>query len=211
MKFTQAVVAALVTLCHVPSPVSASLVEEVRSLQEEQANNNVGADFKKETPTPRPTAQPSTASPTSAPCFTMSFTSNGITDGRIFRDVVPGVCDAPKPFPGIIFTGNDFQYMEIPVFVSAAVPSCVTIDWTLGSDCVTGATGPLIHASAYTDFNPLDQTSGFLGDLGGSDLIQFAFALDAGEDFNLVVQQMIIGTTPPSTCSFQMCKTVTPL
>jgi hypothetical protein len=115
----------------------------------------------------------------------------------------------PKSFPGLSQVGDNLLYEEVPVTVSAAVDSCVTIDWFLLDGCIPVDTES-IHPSAYSDFNPLDQSTGYLGDLGGSDLPQFSFALNAGEDFILVLQQNFFGLDP-LTCTFEVCLTVEPL
>lgn len=120
------------------------------------------------------------------PAYTVNGTFSGTNtqDGRLFRDGEPSTC-ANKPYPGNFGVGttNNFETYTYPNV--SPDPACVLVNF----DPNAGATpcGVNAHLSAYsTAYDPLNQATNFLGDVGSSDTLPFMVTIPGATDLVLV-------------------------
>lgn len=144
------------------------------------------------TPTPQGTGAVCPDAPVLA-----SFTGNTSQDGRIYRDAIPSACPN-KAYPGIFNQGTQYNFETFTYRNTSAAAACVTVNFdpdTQGTaPCATNA-----HASAYIGaYNPADQATNFVGDVGSSIAQPFAFEVPGGEDMVLVVTN----TSSAAVCDF---------
>ena len=125
-----------------------------------------------------------------------AFTGGTTQSGRIFRDGIASTC-AGKAYPGIFNAGTTYNYETFTYGNTGATPSCVTINF----DPDAGATpcGTNAHASAYAgSYDPANQGTNFLGDVGSSVAQPFAFTIPAGQQLVLAVTN----TANAAVCTF---------
>lgn len=126
-----------------------------------------------------------------------SFTGAMVQDGRIFRDAIPSECPN-KVYPGIFSEGTQYNYETFTYRNTGTAAACVTVNFdpdTQGATpCATNA-----HASAYIgSYDPMDQGTNYVGDVGSSIAQPFAFEVPGGEDMVLVVTN----TASAAICDF---------
>lgn len=127
---------------------------------------------------------------------TVTFTGATTQSGRIFRDAIPSACPS-KPYPGIFNVGTIYNYEEFIYSNTSGATACVTVNF----DPNTGATpcGTNAHASAYLNsYDPANQATNFVGDVGSSLTQPFAFDVPAGINMVLVVTN----TASAAICDF---------
>jgi hypothetical protein len=125
-----------------------------------------------------------------------AFTGGTTQSGRIFRDGIANTC-ANKPYPGIFNAGTTYNYETFTYGNTGTAPSCVTINFD--PDAGAAPCGTNAHASAYsTSYDPGNQGTNFLGDVGSSVAQPFSFTIPAGESLVLAVTN----TSAADTCSF---------
>jgi hypothetical protein len=126
-----------------------------------------------------------------------AFTGATTQDGRIFRDAMPSVCPS-KVYPGIFGAGAQFNFETFSYANTSAAAACVTVNFnpdTVGTTpCTTNA-----HASAYLgSYDPTNQATNFVGDVGSSVAQPFLFEVPAGQNMVLVVSN----TSAAAICDF---------
>lgn len=126
-----------------------------------------------------------------------TFTGTTTQSGRIFRDAIPSTCPS-KVYPGIFNVGTTYNYESYTYSNTDAAAACVTVNFdpdTVGaSPCTTNA-----HASAYIgSYDPLNQATNFVGDVGSSLAQPFSFEVPAGQDMVLVVTN----TSAQGVCTY---------
>jgi len=109
-------------------------------------------------------------------------------DGRLNRDGVASMCAPPKPWPGDWDPGTLYSYKVFGPYLNGP-DICVTVNFDpnpgTGNDCGTNA-----HAMAYLDsFDPTDRSLNYLGDVGSSDTLPFAFATAPNSSILIVIQE----------------------
>ena len=126
-----------------------------------------------------------------------AFTGTNTQDGRIFRDAVASTCPN-KVYPGIFGAGTLFNFETYTFPNTSAAAACVTVnfdpDTAPGTPCATNA-----HMSAYAgSYDPVNQGTNFLGDVGSSLAQPFAIEVAANSDLVLVVSN----TSAAAICDF---------
>ena len=126
-----------------------------------------------------------------------AFTGATTQLGRIFRDAVPSACPT-KAYPGIFNAATTYNYEAFTYTNTDAAAACVTVNFdpdTVGaSPCTTNA-----HASAYIgSYDPANQGTNFVGDVGSSLAQPFSFEVPAGQNMVLVVTN----TSAQAVCTF---------
>lgn len=116
--------------------------------------------------------------------------------GRIFRDAVPSSCPS-KAYPGIFNPATSYFFETFTYTNTAGVTNCVTINFdpnTGATPCTTNA-----HASAYlTSYDPMNQATNFVGDVGSSITDSFSVDVPAATDLIIVVTN----TAAEQICNF---------
>lgn len=126
-----------------------------------------------------------------------AFTGATTQLGRIFRDAVASSCPS-KVYPGLFNAATTYNYETFTYSNTDAAAACVTVNFdpdTVGATpCTTNA-----HASAYIgSYDPNNQATNFVGDVGSSLAQPFSFEVPAGQDMVLVVTN----TSAQATCTF---------
>lgn len=127
---------------------------------------------------------------------TSEFTGANTQLGRIFRDGVASTCPN-KVYPGIFNDSTTYNYEAFTFSNTDAGAACVTVNF----DPDAGATpcGTNAHASAYLNsYDPANQGTNFLGDVGSSIAQPFSFEVPGNSDLVLVVTN----TASQATCTF---------
>lgn len=125
-----------------------------------------------------------------------SFTGATSQLGRIFRDGVAGVCPN-KPYPGIFNAATTYNYETFTYSNTGAATSCVTINFDPNAGATPCATNA--HASVYSNsYDPNNQGTNFINDVGSSVTQPFSFDVAAGTDMVLVVTN----TSAAAICDF---------
>jgi hypothetical protein len=129
-----------------------------------------------------------------AQATTISYTWTGAEptlNPRIFRDGVPSVAPIPKPFPG---TYSETDYYLVYTFNNPSPGTTITVNATV-MDFYS-------FLSAYdTPFTLPFSATGYLGDLGSSQVGTFSFLSPAGPTFDIVANS-VFGTTASIGHSF---------
>jgi hypothetical protein len=142
---------------------------------------------------------------------TSSFGGVNTQSGRIFRDAIPSACPS-KVYPGIFNAGTTYNYESFTYSNTSAAAACVTVNF----DPNTGTTpcGTNAHASAYLGtYDPANQGTNYVGDVGSSVTQPFSFEVPANSDMVLVVTN----TASAAICDFTFevvnlpCTAVAPL
>lgn len=109
----------------------------------------------------------------------------GIQLGRIFRDGTPSTCPS-KVYPGIFNAGTSYGYHAIQFSNVSANPVCITVNAFVDggtSPCATNAHG-MVYQSADglnpTPYDPANQGTNFLGDIGSSVSQPFSVTVNPG-------------------------------
>lgn len=128
---------------------------------------------------------------------TSAFTGSQTQDGRIFRDAIASTCPT-KPYPGIFGNGTSFNYETFTYNNTSAAAACVTVNFnpdTAGATpCATNA-----HMSAYAgSYDPANQATNFLGDVGSSLAQPFQFEVAGNSQLVLAVTN----TSAAAVCTF---------
>lgn len=126
-----------------------------------------------------------------------AFTGATTQLGRIFRDGVAGTCPT-KVYPGIFNAATTYNYETFTYSNTDAAPACVTVnfdpDTVGGTPCATNA-----HMSAYIgSYDPANQGTNFLNDVGSSVAQPFSFEIAGSSDLVLVVTN----TSGAAICDF---------
>jgi hypothetical protein len=115
--------------------------------------------------------------------------------GRTFRDGNPSTC-AGKPYGGLFASGSTFLYRTFGPFINSGTGTCATVNFD------TGTCGFDVHMAAYADsYDPANQGTNYLGDVGGSLTQPFSFPVPDGQDLVLVAHNNF-ATTGTLTCDF---------
>lgn len=133
--------------------------------------------------------------PTAGP-IASSFGGVNTQLGRIFRDGIASACPN-KVYPGIFNAATTFNYEAFTYTNTSAAAACVTVNF----DPDAGATpcGTNAHASAYIgNYDPNNQATNFVGDVGSSIAQPFLFEVPASSDMVLVVTN----TASAAVCDF---------
>ena len=144
--------------------------------------------------------------------ITTSFTGANTQDGRIFRDAIPSACPN-KVYPGQFGVGTTFNFETFTYPNTSNAAACVTVNFdpdTAGTTpCGTNA-----HASAYIgSYDPNNQATNFVGDVGSSLAQPFSFEVPANSDMVVVVTN----TSSAAICDFSLevvnlpCTAVAPI
>jgi N-acetylneuraminic acid mutarotase len=136
-------------------------------------------------PTPTPTATPS--------CTPIVI--NGSIDAgdptqtdRLFRDLIPSTCAAPKVCPGPFGDGQQHHYDSYAFANTSGSTQCINVD--INTACTLTNS---IFATAYLDsFDPTNLCTNYLADEGGSPnpTQPFSFNLDDGQTLVIVVTEI---------------------
>lgn len=131
--------------------------------------------------------------------------------GRIFRDAIPSTCPN-KVYPGIFNAATTYNYETFTYPNTSNAAACVTVNFdpdTGTTPCTTNA-----HASAYIGaYDPNNQGTNYVGDVGSSIAQPFSFEVPANSDLVLVVTN----TSAAAICDFNFeivnlpCVAVAPL
>lgn len=117
--------------------------------------------------------------------------------GRLFRDGTPSTCPT-KAYPGLFNAATSYAYRTFSYTNQSASATCLTVNFdpnTGGTPCGTNA-----HASAYLgSYDPANQATGFLGDVGSSVTQPFSFTVPGSAKFVIVVTN----TSGAATCDFR--------
>lgn len=109
-----------------------------------------------------------------------TFTGTHTQDGRLFRDGVPSDC-ANKPYPGNFNVGTTMNFETYNYPNPSPDPACVLINFDPNAGvnpCSVEA-----HLSAYAgSYDPLNQATNFLGDVGSSDTLPFLVTVPGATD-----------------------------
>jgi uncharacterized repeat protein (TIGR01451 family) len=141
------------------------------------------------------------AAPTGFICPTgitsTAFTGTTTQLGRIFRDAIASVCPS-KVYPGIFNAATTYNYEAFTYRNTSAAAACVTVNFDPntgpGTVCGTNA-----HASIYLNaYDPANQATNFVGDVGSSITQPFAATIPAATDMVLVVTN----TASQAVCGF---------
>jgi hypothetical protein len=125
-----------------------------------------------------------------------SFTGTNVQDGRLFRDGIGSTC-ANKPYPGNFGAGTPMNFETFTYPNPSPDPACVLINFDPNSGATPCATDA--HLSAYAgSYNPLDQATNFLGDVGSSDTLPFMVTVPGATDLVLLANN----NTGQVTCDF---------
>lgn len=126
-----------------------------------------------------------------------AFTGANTQLGRIFRDAIASTCPS-KVYPGIFNATTTYNYEAFTYTNTSGATACVTVnfnpDTSGGTPCTTNA-----HASAYLNsYDPNNQATNYVGDVGSSLTQPFSFDVPAATDMVLVVTN----TSAQATCTF---------
>lgn len=126
-----------------------------------------------------------------------AFTGTNTQLGRVFRDAIQSSCPS-KAHPGVFSGATTYNYETFTYTNTSAATACVTINFNPetagGSPCGTNA-----HASAYLgSYDPANQATNFVGDVGSSVTQPFSVDVPAGTDLVVVVTN----TSSAAICSF---------
>jgi hypothetical protein len=125
-----------------------------------------------------------------------AFTGNNTQLGRIFRDGVASVCPG-KAYPGGFNPATPYYYETYAYDNTDSGAACVTINFdpNCGANpCATNA-----HASAYMNsYDPLNQGTNFLGDVGSS--VTQPFSFDVPGNTTMVIA--VTNTAAQQVCDF---------
>lgn len=125
-----------------------------------------------------------------------AFTGANTQLGRIFRDGIPSACPT-KVYPGIFNAATTYNFESFTYSNTSAAPACVTVNFDPdagATPCLTNA-----HASAYIgSYDPANQATNFVGDVGSSVAQPFAFEVPGGQNLVLVVSN----TSSAAVCTF---------
>lgn len=126
----------------------------------------------------------------------LEFSGSNTQSGRVFRDGVQSSCPS-KTYPGIFNAGATFNYETFVYENTEASSKCITVDFdpNVGdTPCGTNA-----HASAYLgSYDPNDQATNFVGDVGSSVTQSFSFEVPATTELLVVVSN----TSSAAICNF---------
>ena len=128
--------------------------------------------------------------------FNETFTGLNVQSGRIFRDGVASVCPG-KAYPGVFNVGTNYNFETFTFPNTSNAAACVTVNF----DPNAGATpcGTNAHASAYIgSYDPLNQGTNFVGDVGSSTTQPFSFEVPASSNLVLAVTN----TAGTAICDF---------
>jgi len=180
------------------------------------------------TPTLSPSSSPSiipTTIPSSTPNDgTLAFceehfapplgSTNSTILGKIGRSLGNTTCDSQNFYPGTFARNNLRYYEEIGPFrnPSFSDSTCVIVNFN-PSNCVDRM-NTLIHATAYTEFDPDNMEINYLGDIRDNDRVfSFEFSVGANTTF-YVVGQAFQPIDPPENvengtgCTFSVNVTI---
>lgn len=124
------------------------------------------------------------------------FSGTNTQSGRIFRDAIASTCPS-KVYPGIFNAGTTYNYESFTYDNTSGAAACVTVNF----DPDAGATpcGTNAHASAYIGtYNPANQATNYVGDVGSSVAQPFSFSVPAASSMVLVVTN----TSAAAVCTF---------
>lgn len=125
------------------------------------------------------------------------FTGTTSQLGRIFRDAVPSVCPT-KPYPGIFNNTTAYNYQTYTYSNTSGAAACVTVSFNPDTSGATPC-GTNAHMSAYQgSYDPANQATNFLGDVGSSTTQSFAFQV-AG---NSALVLAVTNTSAQAVCTF---------
>lgn len=128
--------------------------------------------------------------------LTTSFSGSNTQLGRIFRDEIASTCPS-KAYPGIFNAATTYNFEAFTYRNTSGAAACVTVNF----DPDAGATpcGVNAHASAYIgSYNPADQATNFVGDVGSSVAQPFSFEVPASSDLVIAVTN----TQSAAACTF---------
>lgn len=163
-----------------------------------------------------PSASPTTLSPTTSIAPSQSPTifceaecsfidgvlrdQGELINGRLRRNETTSSCENRKPYPGS-FGDVDRYYERIGPFCNKEPEeTCVTVTWDFGTCEQLGDVQ--VHPVAYSEFNPLNMSEGYLGDNGPSLTPRFSFFVPGLSTFEMIFQQVFPGPTGIG-CSFR--------
>lgn len=126
-----------------------------------------------------------------------AFTGATTQLGRIFRDAIQSACPS-KVYPGLFNPATTYNYESFTYTNTSGATACVTVnfnpDTSGATPCTTNA-----HASAYLgSYDPNNQATNFVGDVGSSLTQPFSFDVPAATDMVLVVTN----TSAQAICTF---------
>jgi len=126
-----------------------------------------------------------------------AFTGATTQLGRIFRDGIASTCPS-KVYPGIFNPSTTYNYETFTYSNTSGATACVTVNFDPntgpGTVCATNA-----HASAYLgSYDPANQATNFVGDVGSSVTQPFSFDVPALTDLVLAVTN----TSSAAICGF---------
>ena len=132
--------------------------------------DQVPTEIPNQAPTLTPVDPSTPLPPANFKPFCESVNLLGDNGPRIGGSFTGSTCGFPPVYPGSV--GEEPRYFsKIGPFVNASPdPSCITVDIDPGT-CVSDAGFPLIHTTAFTDFDPSNSGDGYLGDVGVMDAI----------------------------------------
>ncbi len=126
----------------------------------------------------------------------------GDQDGRIFRDGIATVCPN-KPYPGNFNPGTIYNWTSILLYNNNPAATCITINVDVDSGtlpCGTNGHGQVYQEAGGANmapYDPMDQATNFVGDVGSSASQPFSVTVDPGW-FEVV----FTNTAAPDNCDF---------
>ncbi len=125
-----------------------------------------------------------------------AFSGSNVQSGRIFRDGIASTCPG-KVYPGILNAGTNYNFETFTFPNTSNAAACVTVNFDPDAGAVPCSTNA--HASAYIgSYDPLNQGTNFVGDVGSSVAQPFSFEVPANSDLVLAVTN----TSGAAICDF---------
>lgn len=124
------------------------------------------------------------------------FTGTTTQLGRIFRDGIASTCPV-KAYPGIFNATTTYNYETYTYSNTDAAAACVTVNFDPDAGATPCATNA--HMSAYLgSYDPANQGTNFLGDVGSSVAQPFSFEVAGNSQLVLAVTN----TSLQDVCTF---------
>lgn len=125
-----------------------------------------------------------------------TFSGSNVQAGRIFRDGIASTCPG-KVYPGIFNPGTNYNFETFTYPNTSNAAACVTVNFD--PDAGITPCGTNAHASAYIgSYDPLNQGTNFVGDVGSSVAQPFSFEVPANSNLVLAVTN----TSAQAVCDF---------
>lgn len=134
----------------------------------------------------------------------VTFSNSKTQVGRINRDGIASSCPS-KAYPGGFNQATTYNFTESFLFNNQPFPVCVTINFNPDTPAAGNACETNAHLSAYAgSYDPNNQATNFLGDIGLSSTGSFSFEAPANSRIILVAHNNGGGSGPEQEeCTFE--------